>query len=202
MGKDIKIGVPVQVNLSDLKPNEYNPRKLSPEEKKELEDSLTEFGMVEVMVANSNPERKNVLIGGHQRYSLLTSKGEKQGWVIYVDLDLDREKKLNLRLNKNQGSWDWDLLANFSEEMLRGVGFSSDEIMVGFGVSGIDNKVENQEVDPDRLNVITVEPPNAPRLKSRRVFYTRTKEEFDKICEAFKTIDESVLDVEKLLKSI
>jgi len=198
----IKIGVPVKVKLSDLKPNEYNPRKLSSNEKKDLENSLTEFGMVEVMVVNSNPERKGVLIGGHQRYNLLVEKKEIYGYVIFVDLNLEKEKKLNLRLNKNNGSWDWDLLANFGEEMLRGVGFSEDEMKIGFGIAGIDNAVENQEVDPDRLNVITVESPNAPRLKSRRVFYTESKEQFDKICKIFKTNDDAVLDTKKLIELI
>jgi len=33
-----------------------------------------------------------------------------------------------LRSNKNVGEWDWDLLANFSEDELKRVGFSSEEL--------------------------------------------------------------------------
>jgi len=40
----------------------------------------------------------------------------------------EEEKELNLRLNKNLGQWDFDMLANFDEELLKDVGFESQEL--------------------------------------------------------------------------
>ena len=46
---------------------------------------------------------------------------------------MDREKELNLRLNKNVGEWDWNLLAEFDENLLADIGFSSEELDDIFG---------------------------------------------------------------------
>lgn len=192
----IKIGIPTEVELSILKPNEYNPRSLSEQEKKDLDKSLEEFGMVEVMVANVNPKRENVLIGGHQRYNRLTEKGNTKGWVIYIDLDLEKEKKLNLVLNKIQGSWDWDLLANFSKEMLTGAGFTEEEVMVGFGLN--DSSAEN--VDPDRLMVLEVYPPEAPKLKEKAQIHFDNIEDYNKVKKAILEGDIDTSSILKLLK--
>ena len=49
--------------------------------------------------------------------------------VAYVNLpDLELERELNVRLNKNTGEFDYNLLRAFNEEVLKGVGFSSEEL--------------------------------------------------------------------------
>jgi DNA modification methylase len=49
--------------------------------------------------------------------------------VVHVTIpDIEKEKELNIRLNKNTGEFDWNLLANFDEAFLSGVGFSSEEM--------------------------------------------------------------------------
>jgi len=119
----------VEVEIEKLKPSEYNPRALSEKEALDLEKSLRKFGMVEPIVVNSASGRENVIIGGHQRYFLLKKMGWKKIPVVYVNIpDLKEEQELNLRLNKNLGHWDWDMLANLSEDLLKEVGFESEEL--------------------------------------------------------------------------
>ena len=49
--------------------------------------------------------------------------------VVYIEIpDIEKEKELNIRLNKNLGDWDWDLLADFGENLLSDIGFSSEEL--------------------------------------------------------------------------
>lgn len=48
--------------------------------------------------------------------------------MVYVNLDEKNERELNLRLNRNLGEWDWNMLANFGEEELLQVGFTSEEL--------------------------------------------------------------------------
>ena len=118
--------------------------------------------------------------------------------VVYVDIpDIKKEQELNLRLNKNLGYWDYDMLANFEEELLMDVGFEREELLVNFGL----NEVEEVEVDLMRMNVITVEMPEAPKLKERMAFYCKDKNEYDKIVNFFKE-GRLGLDKDKLLKLI
>lgn len=141
----------VDVDINELKPAEYNPRGLSAKEKKDLLESLETFGMVEPIVANSAPERMNVIIGGHQRYFLEKERGSKTIPTVYINLpDIIKEQELNLRLNKNNGHWEWDLLANFEEEMLKQVGFASEELDKIFK-GGKDDGDENKELQEGEI---------------------------------------------------
>jgi len=131
-----------QVKLELLKPAEYNPRGMDKKEAAQLRKSITEFGMVEPIIVNENKDRKNVIVGGHQRYYILKEMGKKSAPVVYVDLSEKRERELNLRLNKNLGHWDFDMLANFDEEELKEVGFDDKEMEKMFQV---DEPVEGDE---------------------------------------------------------
>lgn len=119
----------IEVKISELKPAEYNPRAMTEKEAKDLENSLTEFGMVEPIVVNSAEGRQNVIIGGHQRYEIHKKLNRETIPVVYVNIpDLKKEQELNIRLNKNLGHWDFDMLANFDEELLKMSGFESEEL--------------------------------------------------------------------------
>ena len=59
------------MNIADLKPAKYNPRKdLKPGDKEyeQLKKSIVAFGYVDPIIVNS---RNNVVIGGHQRFKVL-----------------------------------------------------------------------------------------------------------------------------------
>jgi DNA modification methylase len=117
-----------QVKISELKPAEYNPRQMTEKQAEELTKSLKEFGIVDPIIVNSNPERKNIIVGGHQRTNVAKQMGMTEVPVFYIDLDEKKERELNLRLNKNLGEWDYDMLANFEEDMLLDTGFDSEEL--------------------------------------------------------------------------
>lgn len=120
----------VWVDIKELKSSEYNPRKLTDKEGADLMESIKRFGMVEPIIVNGSPERKNIIIGGHQRYFICKEMGFEKIPVVYLDIaDIEKEKELNLRLNKNTGSWDWNLLGNFDENLLLDVGFASEEMI-------------------------------------------------------------------------
>jgi len=119
----------VQVNVSELNPAPYNPRTWSEEAILALKESIQRFGVVDPILVNSAPERKNVVIGGHFRLKVLKDLGFSEVPVVYVNLpELEKEQELNIRLNKNTGDWDFKLLAEFDEAFLAEVGFSSEDI--------------------------------------------------------------------------
>lgn len=117
------------IPTSDLKPAEYNPRKHSAEQTKQLLESIKRFGLVDPIIVNGAPERHNVVIGGHFRLEAAKELGHETVPVVYVHIpDIEKEKELNLRLNKNTGEFDLGLLAEFDETFLFDVGFSSEDL--------------------------------------------------------------------------
>jgi hypothetical protein len=115
--------------ISELIPAEYNPRYISEEAFEHLKASLKRFEAVEPAIINQHPERKDIIVGGHQRLKAATSLGWDEFPCVYVELTRDQEKELNVRLNKNTGAFDFDLLANhFEVEELTDWGFTDKEL--------------------------------------------------------------------------
>ena len=121
----------VDYKTFDLIFAEYNPRELTKDQHQDLKDSISRFGFVDPLIVNTNKDRKNVLVGGHQRLKIAKELGYKKVPCVEVDLTPEKEKELNVRLNKNTGQWDWDALANqFKVNDLLDWGFSRDELQV------------------------------------------------------------------------
>ena len=148
-----------QVALSDLKLSEHNPRKWSESQKEELKESITRFGVVDPLLANSYEGRKNILIGGHFRFTVLQELGYKEVPVVYINIpDLEKEKELCIRLNKNQGEFDLDLLAQFDESFLEDLGFDSEELDTIFDEEDTDSIFDlNKELEKLNITNITIQ---------------------------------------------
>jgi DNA modification methylase len=84
--------------------------------------------MVDPLICNGSAERRNIIIGGHQRYRAAKDLGYKTVPVVYVDLDEARERELNLRLNRNTGEFDLELLKDFDIDLLLDVGFDDSDL--------------------------------------------------------------------------
>jgi len=119
----------VQVPVAELSGADYNPRLWLESDVKNLKESIKRFGIVDPIIVNSAPERKNVIIGGHFRFRIAKEMGYATVPVVYLDIpDIKKEMELNVRLNKNTGRWDAELLANFDDLMLQDIGFESNEL--------------------------------------------------------------------------
>ena len=125
-----------EVPIKKLNPAKYNPRlDLKPGDKEYhfIEKSLDEFGNVDPIVWN---KRTGNIVGGHQRFKILSSglSSEDKLEVSVVDLDERKEKKLNIALNKISGDWNFPLLKSLIEDIdledfeLDQIGFEMEEI--------------------------------------------------------------------------
>jgi len=139
-----------QTKLSDLIFAEYNPRQLSKEQFQKIKDSITRFGIVDPIIVNSNKDRNNIIIGGHQRVKVALEMGIDTVPCHYIDLSRDKERELNIRLNKNTGEWDWSILSEaFDVDELIEWGFSGDELdFPDFTPSTIDEQGQLDKLDP------------------------------------------------------
>lgn len=117
-------------DIDSLISAEYNPRQLNKEQYNNIKDSLKRFGFVDPVIVNKNKDRKNIIIGGHQRIKVAKDLKIDKIPCVEIDLTLDKEKELNIRLNKNVGEWDFDILANlFDIDELIEWGFKEDELV-------------------------------------------------------------------------
>ena len=119
----------VKRKITELIAAEYNPRKINKVQEQDLKDSLTRFGLVDPIIININKERKNIVIGGHQRLRVWADLGNTEIDCNELDLTLDKERELNIRLNKNGGSFDDELVKEYFDfEELTEWGFTPEEL--------------------------------------------------------------------------
>ena len=142
--------------VADLRPAEYNPRKISPEALKMLARSLAEFGDLSGIIFN---RKTGNMIGGHQRVKALDPKweivieheekapfdGDKEGGrsiaeghistpfgkLVYREVAWSekKEKAANIAANKHGGEWDIPKLKELLVELNDG---SIDLAITGF----------------------------------------------------------------------
>ena len=93
----------IYVPIAELLPATYNPRKWSDEASVQLTESMKRFGLVDPIVVNGAPDRRNIVIGGHFRLKVAKDLGYKEIPVVYINIpDLEKEKELNQRMQKEK----------------------------------------------------------------------------------------------------
>ena len=141
--------------LDELNPAKYNPRKkLKPGDKEfqKLENSIKNFGYVELIVVNT--ANNNTVISGHQRLSVLKHLGETEVECVVVELNENDEKALNIAMNKVSGEWDEQMLADLLTDLkdadydLDWTGFDAAEVEQLFS-NIYDKKVKEDNFDVD-----------------------------------------------------
>ena len=117
----------ISVKLHDLKKHPKNPRILTKSQGSQLTKCLDKFGLIEKIIINQDM----MIIGGHQRFTILKKQGIKELECWYPDRLLeDKEvEELMIKLNRG-GSWDYDSLANEWEipDLLE-YGFNPEELL-------------------------------------------------------------------------
>ena len=171
-------------NVEELISAEYNPRQMTQEQHRSLTDSIKRFGLVDPILVNIHPDRKNVIVGGHQRVTIAKELGLKSIPTVEIDLDADRERELNIRLNRNSGEWDWDALANnFDVKDLNEWGFTENQLT---GFATIDYSVlDDEDVDLESFR-------DGTRKAIQIEFKLEDYDEASKLIEAMRQSDQYV----------
>lgn len=131
--------------MNDLKPAEYNPRKaLTPDdaEYQKIKRSIEKFGYIDPVIINKD----GTIIGGHQRYSVLSELGYTEIDVVVLDLSKEDEKALNVALNKISGEWDELKLKDLLVELDLG---DYDISLTGFDDKDLEELIELTEFEPE-----------------------------------------------------
>lgn len=140
--------------IADLKPAEYNPRKAltpSDSEYQKIKKSIETFGYIDPIIINKD----GTIIGGHQRYTVLTDLGYTEVEVVVLDLSKNDEKALNVALNKISGEWDELKLKDLLLELDLGdydlslTGFDNQDLDALLEITDIEPEVSEDEFDPE-----------------------------------------------------
>jgi len=147
----------IERNIADLIRAEYNPRELTDDQEKQLSDSLRRFGVVDPVIVNVHEDRKDIIIGGHQRSKVWQKLGNETIPTVELSLTLDQEKELNVRLNKNTGQFDMEMLKDhFETDDLIDWGFTDVELEWQEDVTHLEAEEDDFEV-PDEVHTDIVQ---------------------------------------------
>lgn len=132
-------------SITELRPADYNPRKaLTPDdaEYQKIKRSIEKFGYIDPIIINSD----GTIIGGHQRYTVLSDLGYTEVDVVVLDLNKEDEKALNIALNKISGEWDELKLRDLLVELDLG---DYDISLTGFDNQELEELIELTDFEPD-----------------------------------------------------
>jgi DNA modification methylase len=101
-----------KVKISEVKPNDSNPRIIKDDKFKKLVRSIKEFPqMLEIrpIVVDEN----NIVLGGNMRLKACKEAGLKDVYIIKAsELTEEQKQEFIIKDNVGFGEWDWDSLAN------------------------------------------------------------------------------------------
>ena len=135
-------GEQAQLNRSDIRFAEYNPRIIDEEHLKTLKRGIRKYGLVGGIVVNK--QTGNTLVSGHQRLTVMdelqkynpdTHENDYSIRCDLIDVDAKTEKELVIFLNNPnaQGKWDYDRLRELIPQVdYKDVGFTDADLsMIG-----------------------------------------------------------------------
>jgi hypothetical protein len=100
------------VKITQVRPNENNPRFIKDYKFKKLVTSIKEFPemlKLRPIVVNSDM----VVLGGNMRLKACKEAGLKEIWILKAEeLTEAQQREFIVKDNVGFGEWDWDLLAN------------------------------------------------------------------------------------------
>lgn len=148
------------IPVTSLRSPEYNPRSWSKEATAQLTESVEKYGMLDPLLVNNAVGREGIVIGGNFRLAVAKTLKIQTVPIVRINIpDLAREKELCIRLNRNTGDWNWEMLAEFGEDLLQQIGFTSEEMDQAFGVDETP-EVFDLEKELKKLSINNIEMQN------------------------------------------
>lgn len=190
------------MDISLLTPYDKNAKTHPDKQIQQIADSINEFGFNQPIVV----DKDHVIIVGHGRYEAAKRLGMSDVPVVVANLSPEQARAYRLADNKlNESDWDMELviqeLKDMDIEMVALTGFDIDLVEGMENAAQINELARERDIDLGEYDVLTVEAPEAPRLKARVSFYTRNAEEFEKL-KKFFNVQGGALDVDKLLSLV
>lgn len=139
------VGKAVSMALSKVKPNGWNPNRMTPFMKESLRAGLKSDGWVAsqallIWGTNAEGKRQDVIIDGEHRWTVASELGFDKGPMVFLDgLTESQAKALTIKMNQKRGEFEEDGLAALiksihgdllGENIALDLGIREEELMV------------------------------------------------------------------------
>lgn len=144
------VGNVVHQSLSKVKPNDWNPNKMTPFLRKSLKQGLLDDGWLSsqallVWGTDEKGRKQNTIIDGEHRWTVAKELGFTQGPMVFLaKLTKAQAKGLTVKMNQKRGAFDEAMLGT----LLRDIQFEFPE---SFGLS--------LGIEDEKLMKLLAEPP-------------------------------------------
>lgn len=171
------------VPVDELKPYDYNSRKHSDSQIKQIAKSITEFGFTNPVLIDD----KSTIIAGHGRVDAAKTLGLTEVPCIVMDGLTDNQKRAYVIADNkisDNSEWDYDIL-KFELKELEEVGVDYD--LLGFDQSDFDELFpEIEEIVSDKVNTNKHSIDDYEASTIRQVILVYTEYQYKLIVEALK----------------
>lgn len=156
--------------ITELKNWEDNPRTITEEEYKKLEESVKKLGNFQPLVANID----GTVLSGNQRLRLAVANGDIDIEVSIPNRKLSTKEasEVGIVANTHSGQWDMDKLANNFEDILK-------DLDIDLGITTLKGLGENFELK------------DGDKAPFQQITFTLSDEQATEIQEAVKRIKQT-----------
>ena len=136
------VGRPELVPLDRVKPNKWNPNRMTERMRaglrKSLEDGWLSSAALLVLGTDDTGTKHNIIIDGEQRWTVAKDMGFKRAPMVFVNgWSLARAKAFTIKANQLRGEWDEaslsdllrDIQFDFEDNIGLELGFADEDIM-------------------------------------------------------------------------
>lgn len=145
------VGEVVMERLDKVKPNDWNPNKMTDHQKRSLGHGLVEDGWMAsqallVWGEDENGERKDVIIDGEHRWFAGRDVGFEEAPMVFIDgINEAEAKALTIKMDSKRGEFDRDQLAELVSQLQFDLG--ADDLGLELGIDD-EELMKMMAVDP------------------------------------------------------
>jgi ParB family chromosome partitioning protein len=140
---------PMEIEVGRLKPNPWNPNRMSDEMYHKLKAYIKREGLVEPIVVRPNGDGYQIL-GGYHRWRIATDLGYETVPCAVVDLDDRRAKILSVNLNEMKGQSVSSLLSELVHDLSQELTLEDLESQLPYTEADLKDTLELMKI-PDGL---------------------------------------------------
>jgi ParB/RepB/Spo0J family partition protein len=139
----------MEIEVGSLKPNPWNPNRMSEEMYHKLKAYITREGLVEPIVVRSHGDAYQIL-GGYHRWKIATDLGYETVPCAVVELDDRRAKILSVNLNEMKGQSVSSLLSELVHDLSQELTLEDLETQLPYSEAELKDVLEIMKI-PDGL---------------------------------------------------
>ena len=138
-----------EIAVEKLRPNPWNPNRMSEEMRHKLREYIKKEGFVEPIVVRAKDEDFEIL-GGFHRWSIAKELNYKTVPCVILDLDDRRAKILSVNLNEMKGQSLPNLLSNLIHDLSKEITLEDLETQLPYSMTELRDTLELLKI-PDGL---------------------------------------------------